>query len=515
MKTIRTYPKAAFFVFALSCLFAFALFSCADETIPDIPEPPPVAQAATLSVRVAIGGSTSTRINTGNLDPKIGTEIVAEEEKIHHIEVWVFNGIALEAYANSKGSTNPHIIQDMPITQGYRTIYIAANTDIKAMGSNGTSPITLTELVNHTTLLSQTISDGMIMTADPITVRIGGGHNMLGNPAGMPGHPIDNNLTNGDPLFLYRINARIAIMNLRTDFPNNDNPDAEDYVPYTYFVLEEVIFFHLRKGSAVFPNPWAVPANPTLLWQKNDDTNTFLFGSHVPDDKDYPTYIGSPGILYNKITGVASEEDVKNANADSELLGNSGETNQFGFIAERNEELWAHGINLTGNLLPIQSSTIREMIGNETVSPADPNYRNPFYIYSFENTDGARGGGTFLILKGKLYDEREEDKTTATGHKLFVSEGLQTSAAGNTDDQGNTYYVVWVNRGDMGYTYSGTAGSHAGDGTIRRNTQYNLDITIKRAGTAGTTVINPGTATEVHMFIEPWRSIWRNVEWRP
>ena len=508
MKTIQTYPKAAFFAFALSCFLAFSLSTCTEGDLPDLPEPPPTAQEATLSVRVTVGNDISnTRVATGNLDPETvaGKAILAAEEKIHHIEVWIFNNGKLEAYAKSDPET-PHQVEDIPLMAGSKLIFIAANANIGAVDSKTGTVFTQNGLMNQTAQLSQNISTGMIMTADPTHIVVGAGSNIYGEPIKtVYDHYLNQSITQNKPIPLHRINARIAIASLYTDFP----PE----LPYTYFVLEDIIFFHLRKGSALFPE-LGTGSNKTLTWQNNTTVNTFLFGSHVPDDKDYPTYIGSPGTLYNG-AGVVSEQDVRNVNT-SGLLGNSGSTNPYGFIAERSEDLWAQNIALTGGLLPIQHPTERRMIGNKTLSnPNDPFYRNPYYVYSFENTDGHRGGGTFLILKGKLYDERMIAGLPPPP-RLFVSEGLQTSkSAGITDDQGNTYYVIWVNRGDMGYEFSGTLGEHLGDGTIRRNTQYNLHIKITRAGTAGTTVINPGTATEVHMFIEPWRSIWQNVEWRP
>ena len=499
----------------LSCLFAFALSACADETIPDIPKNPPAAQKATLSVRVATGSNTGTRIATGNLVDTGAGSIDEAERAINHIEVWVFNGNTLDAYANSKDAANPRIIQDIIVTQGIRTIYVAANTDIGeegvGIGEKRTGdqdlPITQVELLNQTAVLSQDITNGMIMTAAPFTATLIQGHNMLGNPAGMPEHPVDNPLTGNNSFNLTRINTRIALTSLQFDFSEAHDAASKsdpEYVAYDRFVLEEIIFLNMRQETAIFPNLRIIDDvyRDRLTWMDlNEDYKpTFLFGSHVPDSPTKPIYIGSPGIVPGVLNaGVITEEDVVKAN-DEGLIGNSGGSNPYGFIGLRNASLHRKP-RLVGSAPLVGMPT--PMIGYDT------GYHLPFYVYALENTNGDRGGGTFLVLKGKLWQGDPN-----SGGRLFTSAGLQTSES--TDNEGNTYYVIWINRGDMGYGFPDdyvAAGKN--DGVIRRNTQYNIEVLLTRAGSAGASPTASGSAVEVHMHIQNWRSVGQDVEWRP
>ena len=545
-------------ILLIALLAALALFACTDDIItPALPAQPeePSTQPVTLSVRVAIGSgmNSSTRIAHGNLSQTgADANALAEEEAINRIEVWLFkpNG-ELEAYGtsddpnlNPNHPNNMHIIQDMHISAvGWYNLVVTANTNIGKTGENGIDPITLPEIRRQTTTLVQDIkTDGMVMTADPTPIRIESGHNMLGNPAGMPGHPVDNPLTpfpgSTDPNFyLQRVNARIALTSLSTDFRNAHSLDdlnnsiakGGDYVAYDRFVLDEIIFLNMREETALFPQ--TPGGRLTWLDEVPGYHPTFLFGSHVLATAKNPLYVGNASKVLEELFGsnliahgkfgLFTEEDQAYANAH-DLIGNSGATHEFGFIGKRagtgtgNNDLWRNNLGINGGV-PLGFSPT-PIIGNNLAAG-----REPFYIYAFENTSGTRGEGALLVLKGKLWEgnpqhdvmrtvQIAEDESIEVPVNLFVAAGLNTSFS-STDNHGNTYYVIWINRDDM--PGSTITGARSENGTIVRNTQYNISVTITRPGSAGGSPSGTNTSLLVHTHIANWRSVSQNVEWRP
>src|SRR5690606_13615943 len=85
------------------------------------------------------------------------------------------------------------------------------------------------------------------------------------------------------------------------------------------------------------------------------------------------------------------------------------------------------------------------------------------YYYVNESDTTVTGAQMFIVLRGKTYK----------GETPIVANGYFTDTAGYT------YYPVWINATKTGYTYTGT---DTGDSKIRRNTQYNITLTIKHKG---------------------------------
>lgn len=112
-----------------------------------------------------------------------------------------------------------------------------------------------------------------------------------------------------------------------------------------------------------------------------------------------------------------------------------------------------------------------------------------FYVNPCDAT-----GKMIIVLRGKPYK----------GDTPVVVDGLYT------DDAGYTYYPVWVNATKTGYSYTG---DNTGDAIIRRNTQYNIHLTIKKIGNPTIDPLQPATL-DVKVEVEPWKVVKQDVVWQ-
>jgi hypothetical protein len=131
----------------------------------------------------------------------------------------------------------------------------------------------------------------------------------------------------------------------------------------------------------------------------------------------------------------------------------------------------------------------------ELTAPALVNAKNAHYFYAFENSANTEDDkeGTFIVLKGKLWN----------GDVQYIAPGLVTDAAGYT------YYAIWVNANDPMYNYGD---EYTPDGTIKRNTQYNISANLKKAGNP---TIDPAVEAQLDVWVEvaPWIVVGQDVEW--
>ena len=145
----------------------------------------------------------------------------------------------------------------------------------------------------------------------------------------------------------------------------------------------------------------------------------------------------------------------------------------------------------------IEDATLLEILTpalNVTGTPLDA--ANSKYFYVHENNATAKKE-TFVVLKGKLYDAAE-------GGNVYLLPGV------HTDSEGFTYYKVYVNKTMDGYTYTGDEVAH--DGTVIRNTQYNITIDLTKAGNP--TIDEPAEAClKVTVSVVPWVVVNQNVSW--
>lgn len=121
----------------------------------------------------------------------------------------------------------------------------------------------------------------------------------------------------------------------------------------------------------------------------------------------------------------------------------------------------------------------------------------PIYYYTFENDPTIQP--TVLSIKGKLKNADGDELTNA-------------DLPGAIDTDGFTYYSVIVNGNLGGYNYTGANVDH--DGTILRNTQYNITLTIKHPGKDDPT--DPPTEQamlDVLVEVVPWVVVNQAVEY--
>lgn len=115
------------------------------------------------------------------------------------------------------------------------------------------------------------------------------------------------------------------------------------------------------------------------------------------------------------------------------------------------------------------------------------------YFYVTENTATDAKQQMFIVLRGK----------PTKGGNPVVAQGLYTDA------DGYTYYPVWVNATKTGYSYTG---DNTGDSKIRRNTQYNISLTIHGIGNP---TIDPAADVklDVNVSVAPWAVVIQDVVW--
>ncbi len=364
------------------------LAACNNDT-PDVD----LEKAGTLTLTVLQGGP-STRLVGDISGDGIDTPGLAAESKINTVQVWVFASGNLEKYQSGALDTEGKIRVE-GLTVGTKTVVVAANASF--IGEKAT----LTDLKAVTNNLSQTITGGMVMTAEPEEVDL---------------IECEENECNEYEVTVTRVNARVALTCLNVDFTE---------LPYDNFKLTEVAMFNVPKTTKLFGEP--LVAAPT----------EFLYGSAYPSSAS--SYAGCTGHLPATNTG----------ELDATLAQENDPDDPFVYVT------------------------------------------NAPYFYVHEN-DAAEQ--TFIVLKGTLWK----------GDVQYKMEGVLT------DPDGYTYYRIDVNANKTGYTYQD--GYTLNDGKLRRNTQYNICATLKKAGFPS---IDPPlfTCLDVFVEVEPWKVVSQNVTW--
>jgi hypothetical protein len=396
-------------------IIAFGMVACNNEDVPQIIDGP----EATVSVKVFPSSkSPATRLAGDLTDDGVGTLGLPEESAIKKVEVWLFVGETPDGYG--EGSDGEAFVEQVVTTAGLKTMVVAANANIGAV------PNKATLLAKFAETLSQDLTNGLVMTSEPVDIELEGGKNQYGYKTTDTESVYDaeaNQISAGVRLPITRINARIALVGLTYEFTSPF---------YNKFELTEVALFNARKASNYFGTP---------LYKDND----FLYGSAYPSTLS--TYVGS--------------------------VGYAGEFNAA--VDETLAQAFVENTELT--------------------APALVNAKNAHYFYAFENsanTDTDKEG-TFIVLKGKLWK----------GDAQYIAPGLVTDA------EGYTYYAIWVNAANDMYTYDN---EYTPDGTIKRNTQYNISANLKKAGNP---TIDPAVEAQLDVWVEvaPWIVVNQNVDW--
>ena len=397
-------------------IIAFGMVACNNEDVPQIIDGP----EATVSVKVFPSSkSPATRLAGDLTGDGIGTLGLAEENVIKNVEVWLFVGETLDGYG--KGLDGEAFVENVVTTAGPKTMVVAANANIGGEVANKTEL-----LAEFAETLSQDLTNGLVMTSEPVDMELSGGKNQYGYKTTDTKYDNDAKQISEDTrLPITRINARIALVGLTYEFTSPF---------YDEFKLTEVALFNARKASNYFGTP--------NLYKGND----FLYGSAYTSTLS--TYVGSAGYTGTTYTATVDANLAQPFEANAELA-----------------------------------------------APALVDAENAHYFYAFENSINTATDmeGTFIVLKGTLWNDGVQ----------YMSPGLVTDA------DGYTYYAIWVNADDDMYNYDE---GYTPDGTIKRNTQYNISANLKKAGNP---TIDPPVEAQLDVWVEvaAWAVVNQDVVW--
>lgn len=218
---------------------ALGLAACSNEDTPVVQQ----AKNATMSLKIVQGGTRA----IGSPDA-----VTAGESKIKRLDVFVFNGDAVDGHKQATGEDVTEV-KDIAVTTGSRTMVVVANATAD-MGTITSKADLLTKVA--TDLATQTLENGLLMTSEVTEeFTIQAGKNYYGYAAGQT--PAGNEISVGVPVKLTRVPARVALLNVETVFEGS-------YEGFT-FEPEEIFLFNAKKQSKYFGNPGALIAGTELL----------------------------------------------------------------------------------------------------------------------------------------------------------------------------------------------------------------------------------------------------------
>lgn len=218
---------------------ALGLAACSNEDTPVVQQ----AKNATMSLKIVQGGTRA----IGSPD-----DITAGESKIKRLDVFVFNGDAVDGHKQATGEDVTEV-KDIAVTTGSRTMVVVANATAD-MGTITSKAALLGKVASD--LATQTLENGLLMTSEVTKeFTIQAGKNYYGYAAGQT--PAGNEISVDAPVKLTRVPARVALVNAVTQFTGS-------YEGFT-FEPEEIFLFNAKKQSKYFGNPGALIAGTELL----------------------------------------------------------------------------------------------------------------------------------------------------------------------------------------------------------------------------------------------------------
>ena len=362
---------------------------------------------STVSIRVVPSSNGPVVRAIGNLSGDgIAAKGLEAESLIKTLEVYLFSGESPSGYGKAISATSVTEVKKITTTSGPKTIVVVANCSIIGPVANKA------ELLAKTRNLPAVIDNGLPMTGmTATTVDVVSGQNYYGYTE--PATTEENYIASGEPLKVYRINARVAIVGSTLDL----NGALLEHTNFFNALSEvEVAMFNVPKTTNLFGTSLATNAD-------------YLFG------QAWPTSVGT---YMQAVDGGAVEEAFKDA-VDFPIL-----------------------------------------------TAAAP------YYYVNENSSETPKEQMMIVLRAKPMKD----------DVAVEAEGLYTTG-------GYTYYPVWVNAEKDGYTYTG---ENSGDSVIRRNTQYNITLTIK--GIGNPTIDPPAQSfLDVMVSVEDWKVVDQTVVW--
>lgn len=167
-----------------------------------------------------------------------------------------------------------------------------------------------------------------------------------------------------------------------------------------------------------------------------------------------------------------------------------GKSKLFGENLYVSEAPFYSGVVVTGFGGALDGDSSVEKTSLQDVLETKDFSKLPAYYYTYENEDADHP--VVLTIKGKL--QRGDNSIPGAPY---------------TDAAGTTYYSILVNVAKPGYVFTGV---NSGNGKVKRNTEYKLDVTIKRPGKDDPTVIPSDPATlDVKVVVTPWSVVNQNV----
>lgn len=381
--------------FLMVGVIALGLMACNNEDEIDLQGQP----ESTVSVKVVPSSNGPVVRATGDLS---GNGMLAAglpaESAIKTLEVYLFHGETPDGYKKVTGD-NVTEVTGIATHAGPKTMVVVANANIGTVA-------TKTVLLAKTKDLPVVIADGLPMTGESAEITLQPGLNQYGYAASTV---VATKFSEGTPLPLYRVNARVAIVS--ADLADNLTSDQTDF--FDALTDVQVAMFNVPKTTKLFGTALAMNADFLLgeLWPTTE--NTYTAGTVEGSFKDDVTF-------------------------------------------------------------PI------------TVGAA------PYY-YVNENSSTVAKEKMMIVLRAKP----TKDGQPAAALNLY------------TDVNGYTYYPIWVNAGDLGYTFTG---DNTADNIIRRNTQYNISLVIHKIGYPN---IDPPAAATVDVLVSvaPWSVVTQGVVW--
>ena len=257
--------------FLLVGVIALGMMACNNEDEIDLQGQP----ESTVSVKVVPSSNGPVVRATGDLS---GNGVLAAglpaESAIKSLEVYLFHGETPDGYKIVTG-TDVTEVTGIATHAGPKTMVVVANSNIGTVA-------TKTELTDITMDLPVAIASGLPMTGESAEITLKPGLNQYGYAAS---EVVATKFSEGIPLPLYRVNARVAIVS--ATLASNLTPDQTDF--FDALTDVQVAMFNVPKTTKLFGAALAMNAN-------------FLFGEAWPTTEGTYTVGTVEGTFKNAVT---------------------------------------------------------------------------------------------------------------------------------------------------------------------------------------------------------------------
>lgn len=226
---------------------------------------------STVSVKVVPSSNGPVVRAVGDLSGGITATGLAAESEIKFLEVYLFDDIlgtvaGYKSAAVATGETSVTEVKGIITTSGPKTMIVVANANIGVVASKAI-------LLAKTKDLPVVIANGLPMTGMTVApIAVLAGQNYYGH-ALPTGTTADNYIAAGVPLKVYRVNARVAIVDAVL---NLTGAPVEQQNFFDGLSGVEVAMFNLPKTTKLFGDPLAMNADflHGELWPSTSNTYT-------------------------------------------------------------------------------------------------------------------------------------------------------------------------------------------------------------------------------------------------